>query len=84
MVIPRVLSRGSSIIAQKAHFSAILEAAPSIPAVIYNSPHYGFETRADLFLNYVINILTLSALKSLVVKQQCVMRLNLLPPKMIA
>ncbi|ENV00596.1 dihydrodipicolinate synthase family protein [Acinetobacter variabilis] len=49
MVIPRVLSRGSSIIAQKAHFSAILEAAPSIPAVIYNSPHYGFETRADLF-----------------------------------
>ncbi|MFW1893633.1 dihydrodipicolinate synthase family protein [Acinetobacter geminorum] len=49
MVIPRVLSRGSSIIAQKAHFAAILEAAPSIPAVIYNSPHYGFETRADLF-----------------------------------
>ena len=49
MVIPRVLSRGSSIIAQKAHFSAILEAAPSIPAVIYNSPHYGFATRADLF-----------------------------------
>lgn len=49
MVIPRVLSRGSSIIAQKAHFAAILEAAPSIPAVIYNSPHYGFATRADLF-----------------------------------
>lgn len=49
MVIPRVLSRGTSVTAQKAHFSAILEAAPNIPAVIYNSPHYGFATRADLF-----------------------------------
>ena len=49
MVIPRVLSRGASVTAQKAHFAAILNAAPSLPAVIYNSPHYGFETRADLF-----------------------------------
>lgn len=49
MVIPRVLSRGSSISAQKAHFKAILSAAPNLPAVIYNSPYYGFETRADLF-----------------------------------
>src|SRR5471030_2569240 len=49
MVIPRVLSRGSSPTAQKAHFSAILEAAPSLPAVIYNSPYYGFATRAELF-----------------------------------
>jgi len=49
MVIPRVLSRGASAIAQKAHFSAILEAAPALPAVIYNSPYYGFATRADLF-----------------------------------
>ena len=49
MVIPRVLSRGTSVPAQKAHFSAILEAANGLPAVIYNSPHYGFETRADLF-----------------------------------
>lgn len=49
MVIPRVLSRGTSVSAQKAHFSAILEAAPSLPAVIYNSPYYGFATRADLF-----------------------------------
>ena len=49
MVIPRVLSRGSSATAQKAHFSAILEAAPKLPAVIYNSPYYGFATRADLF-----------------------------------
>ena len=49
MVIPRVLSRGPSIAAQKAHFKAILSAAPDLPAVIYNSPYYGFATRADLF-----------------------------------
>ena len=49
MVIPRVLSRGASATAQKAHFSAILKAAPNLPAVIYNSPYYGFATRADLF-----------------------------------
>jgi 4-hydroxy-tetrahydrodipicolinate synthase len=45
MVIPRVLSRGASPAAQKAHFSAILKAAPNLPAVIYNSPYYGFATR---------------------------------------
>ena len=49
MVIPRVLSRGTVIAAQKAHFKAILSAAPDLPAVIYNSPYYGFATRADLF-----------------------------------
>jgi 4-hydroxy-tetrahydrodipicolinate synthase len=49
MVIPRVLSRGTSPTAQRAHFSAILSAAPDLPAVIYNSPYYGFETRAELF-----------------------------------
>jgi len=49
MVIPRLLSRGSSPAAQKDHFSAILAAAPKLPAVIYNSPYYGFATRADLF-----------------------------------
>lgn len=49
MVIPRVLSRGSIISAQRAHFKAILSAAPDLPAVIYNSPYYGFATRADLF-----------------------------------
>ncbi|MCI5100191.1 dihydrodipicolinate synthase family protein [Phaeobacter italicus] len=51
MVIPRLLSRGSSIAAQRAHFSAILSAAPDLPAVIYNSPYYGFATRADLFFD---------------------------------
>ncbi|MVO16462.1 dihydrodipicolinate synthase family protein [Parasedimentitalea huanghaiensis] len=49
MVIPRVLSRGSSATAQKHHFKAILDAAPDVPAIIYNSPVYGFATRADLF-----------------------------------
>ncbi len=49
MVIPRVLSRGNSLIAQRDHFKAILAAAPDLPAVIYNSPYYGFATRADLF-----------------------------------
>ena len=49
MVIPRVLSRGSSSSAQYAHFAGILEAGGNLPAVIYNSPYYGFETKADLF-----------------------------------
>ena len=49
MVIPRVLSRGPSMAAQRNHFKAILAAAPDLPAVIYNSPFYGFFTRADLF-----------------------------------
>lgn len=49
MVIPRVLSRGTSVAAQRNHFKAILSAAPELPAVIYNSPYYGFATRADLF-----------------------------------
>ncbi len=49
MLIPRVLSRGTSAAAQRNHFKALLSAAPALPAVIYNSPYYGFETRADLF-----------------------------------
>lgn len=49
MVIPRVLSRGPVVAAQKAHFEAILANAPALPAVIYNSPYYGFSTKADLF-----------------------------------
>lgn len=51
MLIPRVLSRGTSSSAQRAHFAGILEAAHGLPAVIYNSPHYGFETKADLFFD---------------------------------
>jgi 1-pyrroline-4-hydroxy-2-carboxylate deaminase len=51
MIIPRVLSRGSSTSAQKAHFAGILEAAMDLPAVIYNSPYYGFETKAELFFD---------------------------------
>tara|TARA_R100000655_G_scaffold100163_1_gene144495 strand:+ start:734 stop:1696 length:963 start_codon:yes stop_codon:yes gene_type:complete len=49
MLIPRILSRGTSVAAQKDHFKAVLSAAPELPAVIYNSPYYGFATRADLF-----------------------------------
>ncbi|MBI1347948.1 dihydrodipicolinate synthase family protein [bacterium] len=49
MLIPRVLSRGSSTAAQRAHFSACLSAGGNLPAVIYNSPYYGFQTRAELF-----------------------------------
>ena len=51
MVIPRVLSRGVSSPAQRCHFASILNAAGNLPAVIYNSPYYGFETRADLFFD---------------------------------
>ena len=51
MVIPRVLSRGTSVAAQRNHFKAILSAAPDTPAIIYNSPVYGFATRADLFFD---------------------------------
>jgi 4-hydroxy-tetrahydrodipicolinate synthase len=49
MVIPRVLSRGTSQAAQAEHFARILQAGGDLPAVIYNSPYYGFETKADLF-----------------------------------
>jgi 4-hydroxy-tetrahydrodipicolinate synthase len=48
MVIPRVLSRGTSTTAQRHHFEAVLGAS-RLPAVIYNSPYYGYETKADLF-----------------------------------
>ncbi len=51
MAIPRVLSRSASPAAQRAHFAGILAAAPDLPAVIYNSPYYGFETKADLFFD---------------------------------
>ena len=51
MIIPRVLSRGSSVAAQRAHFDAVLAAGAGLPSVIYNSPYYGYETRADLFFD---------------------------------
>ena len=51
MIIPRVLSRGSSVAAQRAHFDAVLAAAVDLPSVIYNSPYYGYETRAELFFD---------------------------------
>ena len=51
MVIPRVLSRGISPLAQRDHFAGILKAGGDLPAVIYNSPYYGFETKAELFFD---------------------------------
>lgn len=51
MIIPRVLSRGTSAAAQRDHFDAVLTAAVDLPSVIYNSPYYGYETRADLFFD---------------------------------
>ena len=49
MIIPRLLSRGTSVDAQRHHFSAVLEAGSGLQSVIYNSPHYGYQTKADLF-----------------------------------
>lgn len=49
MVIPRVLSRGTSTRAQSGHIAAVLDAAADLPAVIYNSPYYGYETGPELF-----------------------------------
>ena len=51
MVIPRVLSRGPSLSAQREHFASIVRAGPKLPAVTYNSHYYGFSTRADLFFD---------------------------------
>jgi 1-pyrroline-4-hydroxy-2-carboxylate deaminase len=51
MVIPRVLSRGTSTRAQRDHIARVLGAAPDLPAVIYNSPYYGFETGPSLFFD---------------------------------
>ena len=51
MVIPRLMSRGTSPAAQRAHFAGVLRAGVDLPAVIYNSPYYGFETKADLFFS---------------------------------
>ncbi|WP_182870813.1 dihydrodipicolinate synthase family protein [Rhodopirellula sp. JC639] len=49
MVIPRLLSRGISEAAQADHFARVLSAAPQLPAVIYNSPYYGYQTKAGLY-----------------------------------
>ena len=42
MVIPRVLFPVAAASSQQAHFAGILKAAPSLAAVIYNSPYHGF------------------------------------------
>ncbi len=49
MIIPRLLSRGTSPVAQANHFSRVLTAGDGLPSVIYNSPYYGYQTKADLY-----------------------------------
>lgn len=49
MLIPRLLSRATIVSAQYKHFSSILGVAETLQSVIYNSPYYGYETKADLF-----------------------------------
>lgn len=63
MVIPRVLSRGTSPAAQRHHFAGILKAGGGLPSVIYNSPYYGFETKADLFFNLRVEFPSLVGFK---------------------
>ncbi len=49
MIIPRLLSRGTSSAAQAIHFSRVLTAGGDLPSVIYNSPYYGYQTRAEVY-----------------------------------
>ncbi|TWU56348.1 dihydrodipicolinate synthase family protein [Rubripirellula reticaptiva] len=49
MIIPRLLSRGASPAAQANHFARVLTAGDDLPSVIYNSPYYGYQTKADLY-----------------------------------
>ena len=63
MVIPRALFRGTSAAAQRAHFAAVLRAGGELPAVIYNSPYYGFETKADLFFDLAAEFDNLAGFK---------------------
>ena len=51
MLMPRVLSRGGSVPAQRNHFSEVLKAGDGLPSIIYNSPYYGYETKADVFFD---------------------------------
>eukprot|EP00493_Phyllostaurus_siculus_P016971 UN17230 len=55
MVIPRVLSRGSSVIAQTIIFDQSYRRRQNFPLSFTNSPYYGFQTRADLFFNLRAN-----------------------------
>lgn len=49
MIIPRLLSRGTSSAAQSNHFARVLTAGEGLPSVIYNSPYYGYQTRGELY-----------------------------------
>src|SRR5436190_8815197 len=71
MIIPRVLSRGSSAAAQRAHFEGVLAAANGLPSVIYNSPYYGFETKAELFFELRPKYRHLVGFKDSAVQRPC-------------
>lgn len=51
MVIPRVLFEVHQLQHNGGPLAGILAAAAGLPAVIYNSPYYGFETKAELFFD---------------------------------
>jgi len=65
MIIPRVLSRGTSPSAQRAHFAAILEAAVDLPSVIYNSPITVSKPKPISSLTFEMNSLMLLVSKNL-------------------
>ena len=51
MVIPRVLSRGTSSIAQRHHFAGILAAAPNTQLLSTTAPTMGSRPERNCFLN---------------------------------
>ena len=51
MIIPRLISRGTSTAAQANHFERVLAAGGELPSVIYNSPYYGYQTKAELYFS---------------------------------
>lgn len=49
MIIPRQGSRVAVPSAQRTHFKSVLLAGSPLPAVVYNSPYYGFSMPPDMF-----------------------------------
>ena len=57
MLIPRAFTRHIPS-RPESSFCGPLEAADGLPSIIYNSPYYGFETKADLSSIFTGNFLT--------------------------
>ena len=83
MVIPRVLSRGTSVATQRAHFAGILDAAGELPAVIYNSPIMASRRKPNCSSIFGKIIPISSALRSLVGLLPCGMPPNISPVTML-